>query len=58
MFSINVCQLLEIKNKVKSSDLKSFTKNIKETNTNKFINNKFVIEKSKQNNLIENNETI
>ena len=47
-----------MKKKVESSALKSMTKSMKKSITNTFINNKLVIEKSKQNNLIENNEII
>ena len=39
-------------------ELKELTINIKVNKTKKFTNTKLVIEKSKQNNLIENNEII
>ena len=39
-------------------ELKEITNNIKISNTKKFTNTKLVIEKSKQNNLIENNRII
>ena len=61
--STNVCQVLGIKKKLVSFEwfkfeLKKRTIALKNTNTKKFTNTKLVIEKSKQNNLMENNKII
>ena len=47
--SINVCHVFEIK---------KYTNKLKNSKTKTFTNTKLVIEKSKQNNLIENNKII
>ena len=61
--SINTCQVFGIKKKLEvfkelAWELKKITIAPKNSNTNKFTNTKLVIEKSKQNNLIENNKII
>jgi hypothetical protein len=61
--SINTCHVLGIKKKLVSFkefafELKRITIALKNNKTKKFTNAKLVIEKSKQNNLIENNKII
>ena len=61
--STSTCQVLGMKKKLVSFkwfkfELKKRTITLKNTNTKKFTNTKLVIEKSKQNNLMENNEII
>lgn len=61
--STNVCHVLGMKKKLVSFkwlvfELKKTTIAPKNNKTNKFTNTKLVIEKSKQNNLIENNKII
>ena len=61
--SIKTCQVLGTKKKLVSLkkfklELKEITNNIKISNTKKFTNTKLVIEKSKQNDWIENNKII
>ena len=56
--SIKVCQLLGTKKKVLSSALMKEINRLKTAKTMTFIKNKFVNEKSKLNNLTENNDII
>ncbi len=61
--STNTCHVLGIKKKLVSFkqstfELKKKTIALKNNKTRKFTNTKLVIEKSKQNNLIENNKII
>lgn len=61
--STNTCQVFGMKKKLEvfrepTLELKNITIAPKNNNTNKFTNTKLVIEKSKQNNLIENNKII
>lgn len=61
--SINVCHVFEIKKKLATFEqfvfeLKKYTNKLKNSKTKTFTNTKLVIEKSKQNNLIENNKII
>ena len=61
--SINTCQVFGIKKKLVffkelAFELKKITIAPKNNKTKKFTNTKLVIEKSKQNNLIENNKII
>jgi len=61
--SINTCHVLGIKKKLVSFNelalqLKKIIIEPKNTKTKRFTNTKLVIEKSKQNNLIENNKII
>jgi hypothetical protein len=61
--SINTCQVLGIKKKLVSFNEFAFELNKtiiapKKNKAKKFTNTKLVIEKSKQNNLIENNKII
>ena len=61
--SINTCHVFGMKKKLAVFELLEFelkknTNNIKNTKTKIFTNTKLVIEKSKQNNLIENNKII
>ena len=61
--STNTCHVLGIKKKLVSFkcntfELKKITMAPKNNKTKKFTNTKLVIEKSKQNNLIENNKII
>lgn len=61
--SINVCHVLGIKKKLATFEqfvfeLKKYTNKLKNSKTKIFTNTKLVIEKSKQNNLIENNKII
>ncbi len=61
--SINVCHVFGIKKKLATFEqfvfeLKKYTNKLKNSKTKIFTNTKLVIEKSKQNNLIENNKII
>jgi len=61
--SINTCHVFGIKKKLDTFEqsvfeLKKYTNKLKKSKTKIFTNTKLVIEKSKQNNLIENNKII
>jgi len=61
--SINICHVFGIKKKLATFEpfvfeLKKYTNKLKNSKTKTFTNTKLVIEKSKQNNLIENNKII
>ncbi len=61
--SINTCQVFGIKKKLVPFEqfvfaLKKYKNKLKNNKTKIFTNTKLVIEKSKQNNLIENNKII
>ncbi len=61
--SINTCQVFGMKKKLDTIklfgfELKKYTIKLKNAKTNIFTNTKLVIEKSKQNNFIENNKII